>query len=227
MILGIIGYGKMGKKIEQLALAKNYTIGFKINSQNPHDLNIKNIKNIDVVIEFSEPKIAFKNIAFCIKQNTPVVSGTTGWLDQLDEIHKLCKKYKGTFLHSDNFSMGVNIFLREILNIFETINLTDYSVRIEETHHKEKKDSPSGTALMIVKKIKEKIKEKIYLPINSKRINNITGEHKILFESLEDVITISHKAKNRNCFAKGAILAAEFIRFKKGVFTMQNLIDNI
>lgn len=226
MIIGIIGYGKMGKKIEELSLMNKHQIGFKLNSQNSNLLNIQNINKIDVAIEFSNPNQAAKNIAFCLENNTPIVSGTTGWLHQMPYIKNMCHEKKGSFFYAENFSLSVNLFLKTIEHLSKYVKSAEYDINITETHHKTKKDTPSGTALLIQKKIIHNIQTQLDISINSKRIGNIHGEHTVQYKNENDIIEISHKANNRNSFAKGAILAAEFIQHKKGVFSMEDLINN-
>jgi len=229
MNIGIIGYGKMGKEIEKIALKKGYNIVFKIHSKNKKNLNKKNISKIDVAIEFSNPNSAFNNIIFCMMNNTPIVSGTTGWTHQLTEAKKTCLNNMGSFLYAPNFSIGVNLFF-EINNYVANLMIDkNYDIEIEEKHHKMKKDSPSGTAIKILNDISKQFNEKtnLQIPIKSKRFGNLKGEHKIKYYSKNDEIQIIHKANKRSGFAEGAILAAEFIKNKKGFFTMDDLINNL
>ena len=223
MKIGILGYGKMGHEIETAAIEKGHTIGLKINSTNTHLLTKKNIVNIDVAIEFSNPKSAFQNISFCINNQIPVVSGTTGWLDDLPKAKQLCVKKNSAFLYSENFSLGVNIFLKTTEYMAKIIKGEDYQINIVETHHKTKKDSPSGTAILIKDKIAAEIKNKP-IEINSNRVSDIKGEHIIKYSSAIDSIQLSHTAHNRIGFAKGSILAAEFIKNKTGFFSMEDVI---
>tara|TARA_Y100000766_G_scaffold276323_1_gene280353 strand:- start:532 stop:1212 length:681 start_codon:yes stop_codon:yes gene_type:complete len=226
MIIGIIGYGKMGKKIELISIKRGHSIGFKINSKNTNQLNENFISKVDVAIEFSAPKYAFHNISFCLRNNIPIVSGTTGWLTQMEEIQLICKKNKGTLFYSENFSVGLNIFLTTTKLLTRLTKGENYNIQLTETHHKSKKDAPSGTALMIQKKINNLNTQK-KVPIFSKRIGNIIGEHHLKYTSQDDIITLKHSANNRDGFAKGAILAAEFIKDKIGLFSMKDLINTL
>tara|TARA_Y100001968_G_scaffold329765_1_gene379877 strand:+ start:1176 stop:1853 length:678 start_codon:yes stop_codon:yes gene_type:complete len=225
MNIGIIGYGKMGKEIEKIALQKGHNIIFKINSKNTDQLTKDNMKKIDVAIEFSNPDSAFKNIHFCINQNVPIVSGTTGWQKKIADTKAQCLQKNGSFLHSPNFSVGVNLFFAINKYVAELMKDKKYKVSIMEKHHKMKKDSPSGTAIKIENDINKKFNYTI--PIQSKRLGTLKGEHMVRYISEIDEIQISHKAKNRSGFAKGAILAAEFIYNKKGVFNMNDIIQNL
>ena len=227
MKIGIIGYGKMGQEIEKIALKKGHKIICKINSKNKKTLNKKTLSKIDVAIDFSTPNSAFKNIKMCITNRTPIICGTTGWLNQLDEVKKLCVKYNSAFLHAPNFSIGMNLFFEINNYIAKLMNDKNYRILIEEKHHTMKKDTPSGTAIKIQNDIYKHNKEKIKTPIVSKRIGKVKGEHTIQYVSPIDVIKISHKAYNRKGFAEGAILAAEFIKNKEGVFSMNDVINNL
>lgn len=236
MRIGIIGYGKMGREIEKSALKKGHSIGLIVDENNREDLNINNLKNIDVAIEFTTPDSASDNIGKCLEAKTPVVSGTTGWLANYDKIVKLCTKINGSFLHASNFSIGVNILfhlnytLAKIMNNFE-----QYHVKIKETHHTSKLDSPSGTAITladnIIKNV-DRIKEwkneftenKQILSILSERKDTVPGTHIIKYNSNTDLIELKHEAKNREGFAFGAIFAAEFIKNKKGVYKMEDIL---
>jgi len=227
MNIGIIGYGKMGKKIEKHAIKRGHKILFKINSKNIHELNKKNLKKIDVAIEFSSPKSAFKNLLICMKNETSVVCGTTGWNKKISTIKKLIEKQSMSFLYSANFSVGLNIFLKINKEFTKLIEKTNYKLDIIEKHHKTKKDTPSGTAILIANQIANDRSDNFKPSIKSKRIGKLKGEHIIHAYSKVDSIKLSHKAHNRDGFAKGAILAAEFIKNKKGVFSMEDLINNL
>ena len=237
MNIGLIGYGKMGKAIEKIALNRGHKITAKSNSQNP----ITNIdfSKIDVAIEFSEPKLASNHIKYCIKKNTPIIVGTTAWENDLPIISDYVKENNGTMLHASNFSIGVNILFEINKKLAKLISCkNEYKPSIEETHHTEKKDSPSGTAISLVKDIileknkydswileEKKKKNSInQIPIKSFRKDKIIGQHEITYESNIDSIKIKHTAKNRDGFALGSIIAAEWIVNKKGIFTMQDLI---
>ena len=236
MHIGIIGYGKMGREIEKSALSMGHSIEFIIDENNTKDLNINNLKKIDVAIEFTTPVAAFENIRKCLEAKTSVVSGTTGWLDKYDEAVELCRKKNGSFLYASNFSIGVNILfhlnamLAKIMNSFE-----QYDVEINEIHHTTKLDSPSGTAITladsIIKNIErkkewknEQTANKQTLSILSERKDSVPGTHTIKYNSNADLIELKHEAKNREGFASGAIIASEFIKNKKGVFKMEDVL---
>ncbi|MBT3209346.1 MAG: 4-hydroxy-tetrahydrodipicolinate reductase [Bacteroidetes bacterium] len=235
MNIAIIGYGKMGKEIEKLALERNHKIVAKIDFDNLNNLNKDIIKNSDVAIEFTNPKSAFDNYMKCFEANVPVVSGTTGWLSNYDKLKTFCIENEKTFFYASNFSLGVNIFfelnkkLAKIMDGFE-----NYDVSIEETHHTEKLDAPSGTAITLANKIVSEIDRKKswtsegtednQINIKSFRLENVTGEHTIKYDSHVDSIQLKHEAKNRKGFALGAILAAEFTAGKTGIFGMEDLL---
>lgn len=238
MNIGICGYGKMGKSIEKIAVKRGHNIIFTSNNINTIKLN--KLK-IDVVVEFSNPKSAFNNITHCLNNHIPIVSGTTGWLDRLPDAKKLCTQTKGTFVHATNFSIGMHTMFM-INNISsKLINNDIYNLCIEETHHTEKKDIPSGTAITLAKstcsnidkfKSWQSMKEGLKIPsskipIWSYRKKNNIGEHHIKYKSDNDEITISHKSLNRDGFSTGAVIAAEFIQFKTGFFTMSEIIKNL
>ncbi len=222
----IIGYGKMGKEIEKICLKKKYKILLKINSKNHKSLNKDILKKCDVAIDFSNSKTVVKNIIFLLENKIPVVSGTTGWDNEINIIQKKCIEKNGTFLHSPNFSIGMNIFFE--LNDFlakKMCQLNQYEASISEVHHKDKKDKPSGTAIKLANDICKNIEQKMP-PIYCKRKDNIKGVHKIKYSSNIDTISIKHDAHNRKGFAEGALIAAKFIKNKKGIFTMKDVINN-
>ena len=231
MKIALLGFGKMGKAIEQIALERKHTIVLKTTSKSTKiDLSYA-----DVAIDFSIPSKAFENISSAINQHTPVISGTTGWLDRYDEIKALCKEKKGAFIYASNFSLGVNIFFEINKQLAKLMsNYPEYQVGVEEIHHTEKLDAPSGTAISIANQILENFNNKKWvlgvtdneneLPIIAKRIENVAGTHRVKYESTTDEIEIIHKAKNRKGFALGAVIAAEWLVDKKGVFTMANVL---
>ncbi len=236
MNIGLIGYGNMGKSIEKQAILRGHKIGF-ITNKTPSSKELKNY-NLELVLEFSSPKSAVSNIIVCLENKIPIVCGTTGWENQYDFIKQKCKKYNGSFLYSPNFSIGVNILfiLNKILAKIMFKSNLDYKVSINEIHHKNKLDSPSGTAIALSKDIiLEKYcknwgiiplknnKKNIY--ISSKRIDNIIGIHTVFYESLIDVIQIKHFAKKRKGFALGAIIAAEWLYKKTGIFSMKDVLN--
>lgn len=225
MKIGIIGYGKMGKEIEKFSIDKGHKIIFKINSKNLSELNKTNVYKCDVIIEFSNPENAFKNISFCLKLGAKVISGSTGWTQKLEEAKKLCLENSATFLFSENFSLGLNIFLESIQKIASDSNKNKFKIEITETHHLSKKDKPSGTALLIKEKISSNQNTQS-TKINSIRKGNVIGDHEIKYIYENEIISLKHRALNRDIFAKGAILAAEFIRNKKGIFHMSDIIKN-
>ena len=231
MKIALIGYGKMGKEIEKISLAKGHEIIFKIDK----DSNIKNISGADVAINFCTPETALQNIELGLKSSIPVVSGTTGWLSDFNKIQELSKKLNISFLYSSNFSLGVNLFFDLNKKLAEIMKKHDqYDLNIEETHHIQKVDKPSGTAITLAEGIIENGKynnwsmdnEKKSIPIESKRIDNVPGTHMVNYSSEVDSIEIKHIAKNRTGFALGAVIAAEWIVNKKGVFEMSDVIKD-
>lgn len=241
MNIAIIGYGKMGKEIERLALPEHNIVCF-IDINNQEDIKLLRKKNVDVAIEFTTPQSAVQNIISCFEQEIPVVCGTTGWHDKLEYIKNECNKYKGALLYSTNFSIGVNLYFHLVKQSAKIFNsyFQKYHLTIEEIHHTQKKDSPSGTAITMANIVMNEIQEienwvnyletlpetlnKKEIPIISKRIENVIGTHKLSYESDIDILTIEHKAKNRQGFAIGAITAAQFIKDKKGIYTMNDLL---
>ena len=221
MQIAIIGYGKMGKLITVLAEEKGYDIVLKTNSNLPFEKC--NLKDVDVAIDFSTPETAFNNISHAIKNNIPIISGTTGWLEKLEEIKKLCTKYNGAFLYASNFSIGVNMFFKINTELAKLMQDKNYKTSISETHHLEKLDKPSGTAKTLSEDIHKELK--ITPNIISHRIEKKIGTHEIMYESAIDNIKIVHEAKSRDGFALGALKAAEWIRNKKGIFSMQDVLS--
>lgn len=236
MNIALIGYGKMGKAIEKIALEKNHTIGLKISSQNSEELNEENLKNVDVAIEFTNPHSVIQNISFLLQHNIPVVCGSTGWNNEIDKIHSLCLQKNGSFLWASNFSVGVNLFFEINKYVAQIMNLhSNYNIHVEEIHHTQKKDAPSGTAITIAEQIIEKIQRKSKwintetqqlneLEIISKRKDPAPGTHIVKYLSEIDDIEISHTAHNRIGFASGALLAAEYIYTRKGIFNMKDVL---
>ena len=231
MKIALLGYGKMGKEIEKISLERKHEIIFKIDK----DSNIKNISGADVAINFCTPETAVKNIELGLKNSIPVVSGTTGWLSGLSKIQELSKVSNTSFLYSSNFSLGVNLFFDLNKRLADIMKKHDqYNLSIEEIHHVQKVDKPSGTAITIANGIIEKGKyknwstdnEKNSIQIESKRIDKVPGTHIVNYSSTIDSIEIKHSAKNRKGFALGAVLAAEWIVDKKGVFQMSDVIND-
>lgn len=230
MKIALLGYGKMGKTIEKLALEKGHSVVF-ISTSNSSE---GNIEDAEVAIEFSTPEAAFHNISKALKVGIPVVSGTTGWLVSYREIVKLCEDRNGSFIYASNFSVGVNLFFS--INDYAAKLMSkwkDYDVSVEEIHHTEKKDAPSGTAITIAEGILQYSEKKDWqlddegkdhLKITAKREANVKGTHIVEYESSIDTISLSHEAHSRDGFASGAILAAEFLKDRKGIFTMKQVL---
>lgn len=235
MKIALIGYGKMGKTIEQIALSRGHKIVSIIDVNNPEDFESDAFRSADVAIEFTTPATAFDNYMKCFAANVPVVSGTTGWTARLGEIKDICEKEGKTFFYASNFSIGVNIFfalnkyLAKIMN-----NFPSYDVRMTEVHHIHKLDAPSGTAITLAEGILENIDRKdrwtlettekpTDLPIHAIREGEVPGIHEIIYESDVDTISIKHDAKSRAGFALGAVVAAEFTAGKKGFLGMGDL----
>ena len=235
--IALIGYGKMGRAIEAIALQKGHEVVLRITSQNASELTKENLQKADVAIEFTNPHRAVEHIKTCIDSGTPVVCGSTGWLQQWDEVHSYCLGHHGSLLYASNFSIGVNIFF-EINRKLATMMAVQqsYDVTIEEVHHTHKKDAPSGTAITLAEDILHRVPyktswsgmpsgDKKSLTITSKRIDPAPGTHIVLYESAIDSIEIKHTAHNREGFARGALLAAEFLFHKQGVFSMKDVLN--
>lgn len=236
MRIALIGYGKMGHMIEEIALQRNHEIVLKINEENLEEFNRNNLSKADVAIEFTGPESAFENVKRCIDSGVPVISGSTGWNKQIDDANEYCKQKNGTFLHASNFSVGVNIFFQvnKLLAKLMT-SQQSYDVSLKEIHHTQKKDAPSGTAVTLAEQVLENIDRKKswvnQLPLNdeelsiiSERTDPAAGTHHVKYSSAVDDIEIIHTAHSRKGFALGAVLAAEFIAGKKGVFTMDDVL---
>ena len=232
MKIALLGYGKMGKAIEKIAISRGHTIVLKVTEQTKKF----NINLADIAIDFSAPNAAVKNISNCLKKGVPVISGTTGWLKDYDNIIALCEERDGAFIYASNFSLGVNIFFELNKNLAKMMKgLSQYKVTMEEIHHAQKLDAPSGTAITLAENIIEHSSydgwelapsndvEKI--PIHAKREENVPGTHSINYESSIDRICITHKANNREGFALGAIIAAEWLHGKTGIFTMKDVLN--
>lgn len=232
MNIALLGYGKMGKTIEQIANKRGHNIVLKVDKD---DLDY-DITKADVAIDFSIPSVAFNNISKCINNGVPVISGTTGWLDRYDEAVTLCKEKKGAFIYASNYSLGVNIFFELNKTLAKMMSaLKQYNVSMEEIHHTQKLDAPSGTAISLANDIISKHAEynawnldegdKPTIPIVAKRIEDVPGTHTVDYTSEVDTITIEHIAHNRQGFALGAVIAAEWIVEKRGVFTMNDVLN--
>ncbi len=236
MKIALIGYGKMGKMIEQVAVKRGHTIVARIDKDST-TADWDELKKAQVAIEFSKPDTAFENIKRCFALHLPVVVGTTGWYEHLDEIKQLCQSGNNTILPATNFSIGVNLFFHINKKLAQAMeNLPEYDVVIEETHHTHKLDAPSGTAITIAQGILAEISRKNKwalsndvssesdLSITSHRIDEVPGTHMVRYASEIDDIEIKHTAHNRSGFAIGAVVAAEWVKDKKGFYSMSDLI---
>jgi len=232
MNIALLGYGRMGQTIEQIALKRGHTIVLKIDKD---DRNY-DITKADVAIDFSIPDVAFNNISMCLNNQIPVISGTTGWLQDYNNAVALCKEKKGAFIYASNFSLGVNIFFELNKTLAKMMSqLKQYHVSLEEIHHTKKLDAPSGTAISLANGIidehsgynnwKLDIGDDTTIPITAKRIQDVPGTHTVTYKSEVDTITIEHIAHNRQGFALGAVIAAEWIVGKTGVFTMKDVLN--
>ena len=237
MNIAIVGYGKMGKEIEKVALERGHKVVLKITSNNVSDFTFDNLKTVDAAIEFTNPELAVNNIKTCLSSNTPIVVGTTGWYDQFDDIRKCVAENEGSFLYATNCSIGVNLFFKLNKQIAEVMDKhKEYNIVMEETHHKEKLDAPSGTAITLAQGIidntnkdfwvKGETSSKNQLGIISHREEGVPGTHIVNYTSSIDDIEIKHTAHNRKGFAIGAVIAAEYIAKKKGIFTMEDVLFN-
>jgi len=236
MNIALIGYGKMGRTIEQVALKRGHNIVLRITSANSAELRKLQQLGVDVAIEFTRPESAKEHVLQCLDAGVSVVSGTTGWNDDLGAAKTAAKGGSNAFLHASNFSVGVNIFFEVNKALASLMNGHDeYSVSIEETHHTQKKDAPSGTAITLAEQIIQNLRSKQVwtlnnlgepgaVPITAHRIENVPGTHKVTYTSAIDDIEMIHTAHNRDGFALGAVLAAEYINGKQGVFTMKDVL---
>lgn len=237
MKIALIGYGKMGKAIEEVALERGHEIVLKIDENNLSDFNKENIDKADVSIEFTGPHAAYDNLVKLFNFGATVVSGSTGWLDKLQEAQALCKEKNAAFIYASNFSVGVNLFFELNKKLAQLMHPhKQYTVTMEEIHHTQKKDAPSGTAITLAEGVLETYKEldgwvnseepqQGKLQIVSKRIDPAPGTHTIKYTSEIDDIVITHEAHNRKGFALGAVVAAEFLNGKKGIYTMKEVLD--
>jgi 4-hydroxy-tetrahydrodipicolinate reductase len=236
MKIALIGYGKMGREIEKIALSRGHQIVSIIDLNNEADFDSEAFKSADVAIEFTSPQSALNNFRRSFASGVPVVAGTTGWLEHVDEVKQACEKEGKTFFYASNFSLGVNIFfalnkyLAKIMN-----NYPDYDVKMEEVHHIHKLDAPSGTAITLAEGVLQNIRRKdswkletaqapTDLPIHCIRRGEVPGIHEIIYESEVDTISIKHDAKSRKGFALGAVIAAEFTAGKKGFLGMDDML---
>lgn len=236
MKIALIGYGRMGHEIESIAEKRGHVIRLIIDQANENDLNEANLRGIDVAIEFSLPSAAYGNIVKCLKAKVPVVSGTTGWLESYSKVAEECLRNNTSFIHSTNFSIGVNLLFKLNEQLAKQMErYSEYTVSIEEIHHTKKLDAPSGTAITLAKGITDSHhgydkwcfeNERTYgcVPVRSVREGDVPGTHVISWDSEVDTIKLTHEAKNRKGLALGAVVSAEFIKDKKGVFTMNDVM---
>lgn len=237
MRIALLGYGKMGKMIESIAIERGHEVILRVDKDNCGDVTTDQLRQVDVAIEFSMPSVAVNNYSWCFEAGVPVVSGTTGWLDRWDEVVELCKQKKGGFFYASNFSVGVNLFFQLNRYLAKLMNGFDnYKVFLEETHHIHKLDAPSGTAIALAEGIVnqhsgydswelnagEEVTPRA-VPIKAKREGEVPGIHSVLYKSKVDEIEIRHAAFSREGFALGAVLAAEFMMGKVGLFSMNDM----
>ena len=231
MKIALLGYGRMGKEIEKIALQRGHEIVIKSSGKDTYD-----ITKADIAIDFSIPTSAFTNISNCINNNTPVISGTTGWLASYNTIVDLCNQKKGAFIYASNFSLGVNVFFelnKQLAKMMHT--LSDYNIAIEEIHHTQKLDAPSGTAITLAEGIIDNSEKENWeldkntseknIPITAIRTPDVPGTHTVSYQSTIDTINIKHTAHNRHGFALGAVVAAEWLVNKTGVYTMRDVLN--
>ena len=236
MKTAIIGYGKMGREIEKILRDRGHEIALTIDVDNAADLTAENLKDVDVAIEFTTPSTAYGNIRTCLESGTAVVSGTTGWTARLGELQELCRQKNGALFYASNYCLGVNLMFRLNRRLARMMERFDaYDVRIEEIHHTQKKDAPSGTAITLAEGIISEIGRKTgwvnepsddlsQIVVTSLREGAVPGTHTVTYESDDDRIELKHTIKNRRTLALGAVVAAEFLCGKKGVYTMDDLL---
>ncbi len=231
MKIALFGYGKMGKTIERIAIERGHEIVAKIDV----DTTGYDITTADIAIDFSTPNSAFNNINECFTKDIPIISGTTGWLANYNAIVESCYKKNGAFIYASNFSLGVNLFFELNIQLAKMMRkFNSYDIHMEEIHHTQKLDAPSGTAITLAEGIIENsdkenwslhvTESKSSIPIVAKRIENVPGTHTVTYTSVVDEIEITHTAKNRDGFALGAVIAAEWLQGKKGVYTMKDVL---
>ncbi|NND26393.1 MAG: 4-hydroxy-tetrahydrodipicolinate reductase [Flavobacteriaceae bacterium] len=232
MRIALLGYGKMGKTIEKIAMSRGHSIVLKITEESED----YNIALADIAIDFSVPSAAVDNISNCLRNGVPVVCGTTGWLKDYNSIINLCKETDGAFIYASNFSLGVNIFFELNSKLAAMMSgLKDYNASIEEIHHTQKLDAPSGTAISLAEGIIENTdytsweldpaKGSHEIPISAKRVKDVPGTHSVSYSSKVDSIEIRHEAYSRDGFALGAVVAAEWLLGKTGIFTMKDVLN--
>lgn len=234
MKIALLGYGRMGKTIEEIAKNRGHKIVLKVSD----GIENSDLTKVDVAIDFSVPNAAFKNITTCFKAGVPVVSGTTGWLGDYEKATKICSEENSAFIYASNFSLGVNVFFelnRKLAGMMQ--GLEDYSVEIEEIHHTKKLDAPSGTAISLAEQIIHENKQlrgwqldsadENKIPIHAKRIEDVPGTHVVSYDSEIDTIEIKHTAKSRQGFALGAVVAAEYLQDKTGIYSMKDVLADL
>jgi 4-hydroxy-tetrahydrodipicolinate reductase len=236
MKIALLGYGKMGREIEKIALTRNHSIVLKIDIDNQNDLNIENLRKADVAIDFSVPSGAYANIMKCFDAGIPIVSGTTGWMDRFDEILEICRTRGTSFFYASNYSIGMNLFFQINRQLAKLMNkIPEYDISMEEIHHIHKLDAPSGTAITLANDILARIDRKKtwelntpgkndVINISARREDEVPGIHCIWYDSEVDTLEIRHTAKNRKGLAYGALLAAEYLKDKTGYHTMSDLL---
>lgn len=234
MKTAIIGYGRMGKTIEKLLLERGHEVVARFNREG---IDKDQLKKAEVAIEFSRPEAVVGNLARCFEAGVPVVCGTTGWLAQFDEVSEMCRQQQGGLLYSSNFSVGVNLFFALNKKLASLMNAyPDYEVAIDEIHHTQKLDAPSGTAISLAEQIIEELERKEgwsmedvseakHLHIEAKRLNDVPGTHRVSYQSPIDTIEITHTAHSRKGFALGAVVAAEFLLGRQGIFSMTDVLN--
>lgn len=231
MKIALLGYGRMGKKIEEIAISRGHEVIIKKELNEDYDISLA-----DIAIDFSVPSAAFNNISNCFNNNIPVICGTTGWLEKYDDAVHLCKEKNGSFIYASNFSLGVNIFFELNNQLAKMMNaLEDYTISMEEIHHIKKLDAPSGTAITLAEGIINNSSKKEWIlgengskkeiPISAKRIPEVPGTHTVSYTSEIDNIEIKHTAHSRKGFALGAVIAAEWLVNRKGVFSMKDVLN--
>ncbi|WP_300867476.1 4-hydroxy-tetrahydrodipicolinate reductase [uncultured Alistipes sp.] len=236
MKAAIVGYGKMGREIEKILLERGHEIVLRIDAENASELTPERLAAADVALEFTMPETAYANIRACILARTPVVSGTTGWTARLGELEELCRERRSALFYASNFSLGVNLLFRLNRQLAAMIDrVSGYDVRIEEVHHTQKKDAPSGTAITLAEGIIGELGAKNgwvnddhapadRIAIRSVREGTVPGIHTVTYESEDDILELRHTIKNRRTLAMGAVVAAEFLCGKEGVYTMDDLL---
>lgn len=233
----IIGYGRMGREIKPVAEKRGHEVFMTIDKDNQEDFTPENLKKADVAIEFTQPDTAFDNIMKCFESNLPVVSGTTGWMDRFYDIRRYCLENDQAFFHAANFNIGMNLFFKVNEYLAKIMNhYSNYDVEIEETHHVHKVDAPSGTAVKLAESLineikrknrwkKEKSEKSDEILVKSIREDEVPGIHKVMYSSSFDEVELKHSAKSREGFALGAVMAAEFIHDKQGIYSMDDLLN--